>query len=312
VSTIIWANHSLRASINAMREVTRQIFEEQSVVGIEGRIATMRDVFELAGNAELSEAERRYLPSQDRGVGAVILAASRGSALGPLTENRPKCMIEIRGQPLLRRLVGTLRDGGIREITVVRGYRKEVVDIPSVVTIDNDDYATTGEAISLQCAAEKIAGRCLIAYGDILFRRYILDLLLGAEGDIVIAADALWRDRAGETAGRVRDLVKASRPFTPRFLDDGPVVLRRMGSDLAPAQADAEWVGLAALSPNGSELVRAELDAMRVDGTLSSAGLPDLFTRIAGRGHPVNVFYVAGHWLDVDDAFDLAKARDFL
>lgn len=312
VSTIIWANHSLRASINAMREVTRRIQEEQSVVGVEGRIATMRDVFDLAGNAELSDAEQRYLPLQDKGVGAVVLAASRGSALGPLTEDRPKCMIEIRGQPLLRRLVGTLRDAGIREISVVRGYRKEAVDIPSVTAIDNDDYATTGEAVSLQCAAGRINGRCLIAYGDILFRRYILDLLLGAGGDIVVAVDALWRDRVAETAGRVRDLVKASRPFSPKFLDDGPVALRRMGSDLAPALADGEWVGLVALSPKGSDLVRAELDAMQADGTLASAGLPELLTRIAEHSQAVNVLYVAGHWLDVDDAFDLAKARDFL
>jgi len=311
ISTIIWANHTLRASINAMREVTRRIRDEQSVIGVEGRIATMRDVFELAGNAELADAERRYLPAQEKGVGAVILAASRGSALGPLTEDRPKCMLEVRGQPLLRRLVGTLRDSGIREIAVVRGYRKEAVEIPNVTAIDNDDYATTGEALSLNCAAERIAGKCLIAYGDILFRRYILDLLSSASGDIVVAADALWRERIGETAGRVRDLVKASRPFSPKFLDDGPVVLRRMGSDLAPAQADGEWVGLAMLSPTGADLVRAELDAMRADGTLVSAGLPELFTRIAERGHAVNVVYVAGHWLDVDDAFDLAKARDF-
>jgi phosphoenolpyruvate phosphomutase len=312
VSTIIWANHTLRASINAMREVTRQIHDEQSVVGVEGRIATMRDVFDLAGNAELSDAEQRYLPSQDKGVSAIVLAASRGSALGPLTEERPKCMVEIRGQPLLRRLVGTLRDAGIREIAVVRGYRKEAVDIPSITAFDNDDYATTGEAVSLRCAAERLAGKCLIAYGDILFRRYILDLLLGAGGDIVVAVDALWRDRVGESVGRVRDLVKASRPFSPKFLDDGPIALRRMGPDLAPTAADGEWVGLAALSAQGAEVVRAELDAMRTDGTLASAGLPQLFSRIAERGHPVNVVYVAGHWLDVDDAFDLAKARDFL
>jgi phosphoenolpyruvate phosphomutase len=311
ISTIIWANHTLRASINAMREVTRRIRDEESVIGVEARIATMRDVFDLAGNAELADAERRYLPAQDEGIGAVILAASRGSALGPLTEDRPKCMLEVRGQPLLRRLVGTIRDSGIREIAVVRGYRKEVVEIPNVVAIDNDEYATTGEALSLACAGKRIVDRCLIAYGDILFRRYILDLLSGASGDIVVAADALWRERTGETVGRVRDLVRASRPFSPKFLDDGPVVLQAMGSDVASPQADGEWVGLAMLSPKGSELVRAEIDAMRADGTLASAGLPELFTRIAKRGHAVNVVYVAGHWLDVDDAFDLAKARDF-
>jgi phosphoenolpyruvate phosphomutase len=312
VSTIIWANHTLRASINAMREVTRKINSEESVVGVEGRIATMRDVFDLAGNAELADAERRYLPAQEKGVSAVVLAASRGAELGPLTEDRPKCMIEVRGQPLLRRLVTTLRDGGIREIAVVRGYRKEAVDLPNVAAIDNDEYATTGEAVSLAAAAARLTGRCLVAYGDILFRSYILDLLLSATGDIVVAVDALWRERVGDNAGRVRDLVEASRPFSAKFLEDGPILLRQVATDLAPSGADGEWIGLALLSAKGSELVRVELDAMRADGSLAAAGLPDLFTRLARRGHPAHVVYVTGHWLDVDDAFDLAKARDFL
>ncbi len=44
-----------------MREVSRRIREEESLVGVEGAIASVRDVFALAGNWELEEAERRYL-----------------------------------------------------------------------------------------------------------------------------------------------------------------------------------------------------------------------------------------------------------
>ncbi|MGH7340400.1 MAG: phosphoenolpyruvate mutase, partial [Candidatus Rokuibacteriota bacterium] len=72
ISVVIWANHTLRAAITAMREVSRRIRDEESLVGVEGAIATVREVFELAGNPELEEAERRYL-APPRGVGRAIV-----------------------------------------------------------------------------------------------------------------------------------------------------------------------------------------------------------------------------------------------
>ena len=49
---------------------------------------------------------------------------------------------------------------------------------------------------------------------------------------------------------------------------------------------------------------------MRSDGSLETASLNDLLARLAGK-HEISVVYVTGNWLDVDDAFDLAKARNF-
>ena len=312
ISVVIWANHNLRASISAMREVSRRIRDEESLVGVEGAIASVRDVFALAGNWELEEAERRYLGPAPAVPRAIVIAASRGAALGPLTAERPKCMIDVRGQPLLRRLCGTLRECGVGDITVVRGYRKEAIDVPSIATVDNDAYETTGEAASLACAIDRLQGPCVVSYGDILFRRHLLDALLAAEGDVVVAVDALQRGRADLDPERVTDLVGCSRRHTGDYLEDeAPVWLRRIGNDLAPAEADGEWIGLAKLSARGAALVAAELEAMRADGSLARASLLEMLSRLIAAGHPIGVVYVLGGWLDVDDAFDLARARNF-
>ena len=312
IAAVIWANHNLRASINAMREVSRIIRRDQSVVDVESRIASMCDVFRLAGNDELSEAEKRYLPAGRESLRAIVIAASRGEELGALTEDRPKCMIDINGQPLLRLLVSTFRDAGIREIAVIRGYKKDAVDLPTVRMIDNDAYATTGEVASLACAAKLVEGDCLVSYGDILFRRYLLDNLLEAEGDVVLAVDALWRERTQHLTGRIRDLVRASRGFNGSYLDTEPVSFRSMSKDIAPADTAGEWIGLVRLTAQGASEVRREIEAMRADGWIARAVLPDLFNRLAARGVTVRIVYVTGHWLDVDDAFDLARARNFL
>jgi phosphoenolpyruvate phosphomutase len=312
ISVVIWANHNLRASISAMREVSRRIRDEESLVGVEGAIASVRDVFALAGNWELEEAERRYLGPAPAVPRAIVIAASRGAALGPLTAERPKCMIDVRGQPLLRRLCGTLRECGAGDITVVRGYRKEAIDVPSIATVDNDAYETTGEAASLACAIDRLQGPCVVSYGDILFRRHILDAILAAEGDVVVAVDTLQRGKADLDPERVTDLVGCSRRHTGDYLEDeAPVWLRRIGNDLAPAEADGEWIGLAKLSARGAALVAAELEAMRADGSLARASLLEMLSRLIAAGHPIGVVYVLGGWLDVDDAFDLARARNF-
>ncbi len=312
VSLVIWANHNLRASITAMRETSRRILREESLVGVEQDVATVKEVFELAGNAELAEAEKRYLPSHPAGPRAIVLAASRGIDLGALTEDRPKCMVDVRGQPLLRRLVDTLHGGGVRDITVVRGYRKEMVNLPSIKLVDNDDFETTGEAATLACAAGDLHGDCLIAYGDTLFRQYILDQLLAAEGNIVLAVDALWRDRDPDPASHVRDLVSCSAPFGTGYLEDGPVMVESIGPRPAADRIDGEWIGLARLNAAGAMAIRATIDAMERDGTLGEASLIDLFTQLIDAGQSLRVLYVTGHWLDVDNAADLAAARSFL
>ena len=312
VSLAIWANHNMRAAISAMRDVSARIFRDQSLAGIEAEVTPVSDVFAIAGNDELADAEKRYLPGNDSAPGAVVLAASRGAELGELTADRPKCMIDVRGQPLLRRLTGSLKAAGVRNITVVRGYKKDAINLPSIDVVDNDFFATTGEAASLACAIERIQGETVIAYGDILFRQYYLDQLLEADADIIVAVDALWEARQVRAADAVRDFVQCSKPFSGDYLDDEPVTLQRMANDLDAQQVHGEWIGLARLSAKGAELVRDALEAMRADGSLHTASTLDLFSRIADAGHQVRVLYVPGQWMDVDDATDLIDAGRFL
>ncbi len=311
-SVIIWANHNIRASIAAMRDVSARIQREQFLGGVEDNIATVNDIFNLAGNAELSQAEKRYLPVTKPMPRAIVLAASRGNELGGLTEHHPKCMIDIRGQPLLRRMVSTLNEEKIREIAVVRGYKKETVNLPSIDYVDNDRYMVTGEVATLACAEKFIKGDVIVSYGDILFRHYILPLLINAEGDIVLAVDALWRERDPDPQSHVRDLVQGSRPFRTGYLDDDAVHLKGMGRDIKADNVHGEWIGLAKLSAKGSELVKAEMAAMRADGTAENADLTMLFARLIKSGADIRVLYVTGHWLDVDNATDLENAQKFL
>jgi phosphoenolpyruvate phosphomutase len=305
ISTVIWANHNLRATIAAMRDTSRRIWEDESLHETEGRVAGVKDVFRLVDNAELESAERRYLPAQD--TASAVILASRDD-LGKLTGDQPKCMVDVRGVSLLQHLVSMLSESGIRDTTVVRGHRKEAIALPGISVVDNDRYGETGEAYSLACARERLNGDTLVVYGDVLFRRYILDALLSAAGDIVVAVDAL-EPLAGIRATQ-RDLVAADRPFSGDYLDDGPVRLRMVSQALSITESCGEWIGLARFTTQGSRWLREELALLDAEGALDVADIPTLLTRLATK-HPVAVHYVTGHWIDVRTLEGLSNARSF-
>ncbi|PTE06506.1 MULTISPECIES: phosphoenolpyruvate mutase [Mesorhizobium] len=68
ISTVIWANHNMRAAISAMRQVCDRILREESTAGIEDEVATLDELFDLLNYQELSAAEEKYLPQTATGV----------------------------------------------------------------------------------------------------------------------------------------------------------------------------------------------------------------------------------------------------
>ena len=274
-------------------------------------MASVADIFRLTGNEELEEAQKRYLPAVET-TGAIVLAASRGHELASVTNELPKCMLDVRGEPLLRRLVRTLRESGVHDVAVVRGWRKEAVSLADIATIDNDAFATTGGSGLARLRPRAPRREMLIVYGDILFRRYILDGLLAARGDVVIVVDQLGVTDVHRTI-HPRDLVWASHPPSTHYLDDAPARLRGIGAPFSAADAGTqagEWIGLMRLSARGSAIVGAELDAMTADGSIATADMSTLLARVAMHTE-IAIHYVAGHWLDVDTLHDLADARNF-
>jgi phosphoenolpyruvate phosphomutase len=62
VSLIIWANHLLRSSINAMQQTAAAIHESQSLMPVEDKIVSVKEIFRLQNADELKVAEKKYLP----------------------------------------------------------------------------------------------------------------------------------------------------------------------------------------------------------------------------------------------------------
>ncbi|MCG8459337.1 MAG: phosphocholine cytidylyltransferase family protein, partial [Holophagales bacterium] len=125
---------------------------------------------------------------------AVILAAGIGSRIRPLTDDRPKSLLEIDGVSILRRMVALLRSCGIRRILVVVGYRQDQVrchlrecfpDL-QIGFVVNELYASTNTAYSRWLARHALLGEELVKLdADVVFERRILDRLLRVPGNAI-------------------------------------------------------------------------------------------------------------------------------
>jgi phosphoenolpyruvate phosphomutase len=308
VATVIWANHLMRGALTAMQTIAARIHRDRSVMGVEESIAPLREVFRLQGDDELRIAEDRFLASAPRRT-AVVLAATRGGpALHALTHSIPKTMLRVGGVTLLDRLCDNLAALTVRDVTVVAGYAKEAIARPGVRRVDNDQWDNTGELASLALAAESLKGPCVVAFGDLLCRRHILQELFDDEAALVIAADRrIRRDRVERD--RPRDLIKLSAAQPHAFLDEDVTVASAVFSQEF-TEFDAEWTGLLKCSPQGALWVCEAVQSLSLQPNFAQLALVDLLARLVADGRAIKVHLVSGDWTSIESVVDLADASN--
>ncbi len=300
VSMVIWANHNLRSSITSMQNTTAAIINDQSLRNIEGTIVDVSEVFRIQGAEELKQAEHKYLPTQGRTVNAIVLAASQGN-LGDLTKDTPKTLLEVKGNSILSSQIDRFNQVGIKDITVVRGFGKESIDLSNINTVDNEIFASTKELYSLFLAKDHIREHTIVSYGDIIFKQYVLNELLNDNNDITLIVDADF------AAGREHiDWVTTSHAYSKKIYDQA-VEFKEMFSSNQNGTIHGEFIGLWKVNEQGAEAVHQALDHLSRSECFKSMTCTDLFNHLALH-HRIAVRYISGSWLDVDTIVDLQKA----
>ena len=309
ISLVIWANHMIRTCITAMQATAANIHETRSLVESEGRIATVSEIFRLQGADELLEAEKRYARGGSHPVSAIVLAASRGQGMDDLTRERPKVMLPVAGVPMLRRQVDKFKKQGINDITVVAGYRHDAIDVQGAEILVNEDWEATGELASLACAMENFSADTVVIYGDLLFRSYMLHNLLDWDAELLVAVDS---STLSTVAGNVNDLAWCSAPDN-RAMYQQKVTLDqiRPGSESPGKQPDGRWIGMMRVAGQGGEHLRSAMQTLKQSENFNALGIPDLLNQLVKDGHPPQVQYVNGHWMDINNLDDLERAGTF-
>ncbi|HJL81820.1 MAG TPA: phosphoenolpyruvate mutase [Gammaproteobacteria bacterium] len=311
ISIAIWANHMIRSSIESMQQTAASIIQKKSVVALEDKIASVSEIFRLQGVSELLEAEEMYLPKKQKATSAIILAASRGSAMGSLTEERPKAMLKVKERPILRHIVDVYNSHGIKNITVVRGFQKDAIDLPQLSYADNDNFSKTDELVSFEKALLEVdlVQDLFVSFGDVLFKPYLLQLMDDFQDEVVIVVDTQWQDSVNKE--RAADYVHCSEPHS-RDSYSHEIFLKDSKEDMDPDMIHGEWMGVVKFSNKMIPTLKQAMQKLKMSSDFDLAKFHDLFSFLVSEGHNIRIVYTTGHWLDIDTVEDLLEAGNFL
>lgn len=240
----------------------------------------------------------------DSNVKAIILAAGMGTRLRPYTNDKPKCLVEVNGKSLLDSQLDILRSASISNITVIGGYKGDMLKDKQVELIVNDKYDKTNMVFSLFCAEEKLNGECLITYGDIVYSNKILAQLLQSTDDIAVVIDKNW-----QTYWESRFPSPLDDAETLKFTDNN--LITEIGNKAnSLSEINGQYIGLMKFSDKGLQQLKHLYRNLCSKGScmgkpIKDAYMTDLIQEAINAGYPVKAVPVFSDWIEVDSVSDL-------
>jgi phosphoenolpyruvate phosphomutase len=306
ISLAIWANHLFRGAVSKMQEIAGQIYQDQHLMNVEDKVVPVKEIFRLQDDKEIAEAEKRYLKNRGKDTpNAIILAATQGKALGDLTSNLPKTMLKIGKISILENIINNLNHFEIKDISVVGGYKHEKIDLPNLNLAINEKYADSGQMVSLSKVKDKLSGSVILLFGDILFKRHIIQFALDDNADVVLIVDSDVQKKSGNS-----DFVLATTP-DKRSVFGEEAFVKKVEFGAYESKYQGEWIGVMKLSARGSEMTRSYIEAHLNDQEFKQMNLNDLVNHFVAEGIKIKIQYINGHWIDVNNISDLGQATQF-
>ena len=231
---------------------------------------------------------------------AIILSAGQGSRLLPLTADKPKCLIDFAGKSLLRWQVEALAANGVTDISVVTGFKSDVVEAELAVlpgvraeALFNPFYHVADNLGSCWMAREKMVGEFIILNGDTLVAPEIVATLLAkASAPITVTVD-----------------IKPDYDADDMKVERKGDQLVAIGKTLSPLQANAESIGMLAFDEVGGARFRRQIEAMM----RTPAGVSNWYLKaidaIAPEGVVGTVSIEGMDWAEVDFPQDVPIAE---
>lgn len=248
----------------------------------------------------------------------IILAAGQGTRLRPLTDDRPKCMVEVNGKSIIERQLDTMRACGIKDkdITIVCGYCNDVLqnrfqetDIHFIV---NEQYDTTNMVCSLMCAKDLLESEedIIISYGDIIYDEMVFGKILEAKDDISVIVDDGWLGYWSERCENPLDDAETLMFDRDSYLTE----IGQKTTELAKVQS--QYIGLMRFKGQGlKHLLAVNAEAERRDRERESLWrttrnytkmyMTDLLQGLIDEGYKLRAVHIHRGWFEIDDCGDL-------
>jgi choline kinase len=231
---------------------------------------------------------------------AIILAAGRGSRMNRLSLDRPKCLAEILGQPLLDLQLLALRNAGIKDIGLVTGYKREMLEYKGLCEFHNANWNKSNMVSSLACASEWLTNYdCIVSYSDIFYEDQIIKDLLDATDLLSVAYDPYW---LGLWTKRFANPLDDAETFR---LNKQGFITKIGEKPSAIEEIEGQYMGLLKFTPEAwheAQSIRVNLSAK----VRENLHMTNLLQKIINAGRiNIKAIEYTGKWGEVDTADDL-------
>ena len=239
----------------------------------------------------------------------IILAAGEGRRLRPLTEDKPKSMIDFCGMTLLQRQVNVMKECDINDIIVITGYKSDIIDISGVTYYKNEEFEETNMVETLFCAKEELEGEIIVSYADIIYERNVLQKLIDSKQKISVVIDEkwekYWNKRFEDPLNDVESLKINSKG---NIIDIGQ-------KTRSLEEIQGQYIGLMKFNSEGTKIIsefyhRCKEESKNGSNILNSkiefkkSYLTDLLQGLIVDGNELKPVFVNGGWLEFDTIND--------
>lgn len=239
---------------------------------------------------------------------AIILAAGQGIRLKPLTENKPKCMVDLFGKPLIDYLLEVFKIDVIKEIAIVGGFKNEILSNylkdRNLKFFTNPKYAVTNMVYTLFEAKSFFDDDLIISYSDIIYTKEVLEKLISSNADISVVVDKKW-EKLWKL--RMEDPLKDAE--TMKLNADHDILeLGKKPKSLTDIQG--QYIGLIKISKNILSKVISFYDSLDKKQIYDGKDFENMFMTsfinlIINHLAPVKAVYINNGWLEVDSLDDI-------
>lgn len=252
---------------------------------------------------------------------AIIIAAGPGTRLAQLTNDLPKCMLKINGKLIIQHAIELFRSNNINDISVIRGYQKEKINLPSVTFFENKDFWNNNILHSLLFARPKIteaiyAGEdIVISYSDILYEDSVLKALLCSKSDIAAIIDSDWRDYyEGRTDHPIEEAENVIMDGSSRMVKIG----KHIFTNETPKEKQGEFIGLWKFTSVGAKIFLKHFDRLNSELKMTDpfqnakewqkAYITDIFQEMIDSGERICCALIQKNWKEFDTVQDFLRA----
>ena len=234
----------------------------------------------------------------------VILAAGMAKRLRPLTDTKPKCLLEVGKRTLLERIVDAMRQAGSQEFLVVTGYRGEMIrefltihyPLSTIHYLDNIDYEHNNNIYSLWMACQKVRG---------------CDFLL-MDSDILCDPAAVVRIAQEQTSALAVNRHELGEEEM-KVVVDADSRITEISKTCRPEDAMGESVGIEKITADYSEALARELDQMILQEGLIDIFYERAFERLIPQGHTFKVVDTTHYFsYELDTPEDFQRAQELM